>query len=95
MRCKLRQILYCLALVVCIISLLLGVSDSPAFSVGAGALPEPIVTGHSVEICLNSRDSEGGLNPGTATDQQISNILWAAGRAPLIGSSRNISVATA
>ncbi len=57
------------------------------------SLPEPVMTGQSVEICLNSRYSDH--DPvGTATDQQISNVLWAAGKAPIIGSFRNIYVAT-
>ncbi|MCJ7516209.1 MAG: nitroreductase family protein [Dehalococcoidia bacterium] len=56
-------------------------------------LPEPILTKKSVEICLNSRYSYH--NPtGTASDQQLSNILWAAGKAPLTGAFRNIYVAT-
>lgn len=57
------------------------------------SLPRPIPTGKSVETCLNSRYSEH--NPtGTASDQQLSNILWAAGKAPLTGAFRNIYVAT-
>ena len=59
----------------------------------AGPLPPPIVTGNSVEICLNSRYSIHSLS-GTATDQQISNIVWAAGKAPFTGSYRNIYVLT-
>jgi len=57
------------------------------------SLPEPIFTGKSVETCLNSRYSEH--NPtGTASDQQLSNILWAAGKVPMTGSFRDIYVAT-
>jgi nitroreductase len=57
------------------------------------SLPEPILTGQSVEICLNSRYSEH--NPvGTASDQQLGNVLWAAGKAPVTGTYRNIYVAT-
>jgi len=59
----------------------------------AGQLPSPIVTGNSVELCLNSRYSLHSLS-GTATDQQISNIVWAAGKAPFTGTYRNIYVAT-
>ena len=62
-------------------------------SIGAGPLPPPIVTGNSVEICLNSRYSQHSLS-GTATDQQISNIVWAAGKAPFTGTYRNIYVVT-
>jgi len=57
------------------------------------SLPEPILTKKSVEICLNSRYSYH--NPtGTASDQQLSNVLWAAGKAPITGSFRDIYVAT-
>ena len=57
------------------------------------SLPEPIFTGKSVELCLNSRYSEH--NPtGTASDQQLSNILWAAGKPPVTGAFRDIYVAT-
>ena len=61
--------------------------------IGIGPLPPPIVTGNSVEICLNSRYSLHSLS-GTATDQQISNIVWAAGKAPYTGTYRNIYVVT-
>jgi hypothetical protein len=57
------------------------------------SLPEPILTKKSVEICLNSRYSYH--NPtGTASDQQLSNVLWAAGKVPVTGSFRDIYVAT-
>lgn len=59
----------------------------------AGQLPLPIITENSVEICLNSRYSEHSLR-GTATDQQISNIVWAAGRVPFTGTHRDIYVLT-
>jgi hypothetical protein len=57
------------------------------------SLLEPIFTDKSVELCLNSRYSEH--NPtGTASDQQLSNILWAAGKPPVTGTFRDIYVAT-
>jgi hypothetical protein len=59
----------------------------------AEVLPEPIITGNSVELCLNSRYSDHSLT-GTATNQQIANILWAAGKAPVTGSYRDIYAAT-
>ena len=59
----------------------------------ADRLPTPIVTDNSVEVCLNSRYSQHSLG-GTANAQQISNILWAAGRAPIIGTHRDMLVAT-
>jgi len=60
---------------------------------GQEPLPKPIVTGNPVETCLNSRYSEHSLS-GTASKQQIANILWAAGRAPLTGAYRHIYVST-
>jgi hypothetical protein len=56
-------------------------------------LPEPIVAGNSVELCLNSRYSEHGLT-GTASNRQMANILWAAGKAPVTGTYRDIYLAT-
>jgi hypothetical protein len=56
------------------------------------ALPAPIQTGQSVELCLNSRYSEHGI-AGTATDQQLSNVLWAAAKSPVTGAFRKIYVA--
>ena len=64
-----------------------------AQNISAGQLPSPIITENSVEVCLNSRNSEHSLR-GTANAQQINNILWAAGAAPFTGTHRNIYVAT-
>ncbi len=65
-----------------------------AQGVTAGELPTPIVTKNAVEICLNSRYSQHTLSRTAAGAQQISNILWAAGRAPVVGTFRTIHVAT-
>jgi hypothetical protein len=65
-----------------------------AWAEQAGPLLPPIVTGHSTEICMNSRVSRHSGLAGTATDQQIANILWAAGRAPVVGSYRTIYLKT-
>jgi hypothetical protein len=65
-----------------------------AQGVGVGSLAAPIVTKNSVETCLNSRYSQHSLSKTAANAQQISNILWAAGRAPVTGTHRNIYVAT-
>jgi len=59
----------------------------------AGPLPAPIITGNSVELCLNSRYSEHNLT-GTAGALQLSYVLWGAGRAPVTGAYRDIYVAT-
>jgi len=57
------------------------------------SLPKPIPTKNSVELCLNSRYSSH--NPtGTASEQQLSSVLWAAGKVPVTGSFRDIYVAT-
>lgn len=42
---------------------------------------------------MNSRYSDHSLT-GTASHQQLSNVLWAAGRAPITGTYRDIYVAT-
>ncbi len=65
-----------------------------AFAEGPGPLPAPIVTGRSPETCLNSRLAYHSGLGGAATDQQISNVLWAAGRAPVVGSFRTIYLKT-
>ena len=65
----------------------------PNQTVAQDQLPEPIIAGNSVELCLNSRYSEHSLT-GTANNQQIANVLWAAGKAPVAGKYRNIYVAT-
>jgi len=61
--------------------------------VNSDPLPSPIVTDNSVEVCLNSRYSQHSLS-GTASDQQLSNIVWAAGRVPFTGTHRDIYVLT-
>jgi hypothetical protein len=65
-----------------------------AQGVAAGNLAAPIITKNPVETCLNSRYSQHSLSKTPATVQQISNILWAAGRAPVTGTYRDIYVAT-
>lgn len=59
-----------------------------------GPLPAPVDYGRSTALCLNSRKSEHSGLSGTASDQQISNVLWAAGRAPFVGSFRTIYART-
>ena len=65
----------------------------PPSSTQAEPLPQPIITSNSVELCLNSRYSEHSLT-GTASSQQMANILWAAGKAPVTGSYLNIYIST-
>jgi len=62
--------------------------------IDTGPLPSPMVTRNSVEVCLNSRYSLHTLSRTAASTQQISNVLWAAGRVPFTGSYRNIYLAT-
>jgi hypothetical protein len=57
-------------------------------------LPDPAVTGNSVELCLNSRVSDHGGWSGEAPDQWLSTVLWAAGEAPITGGYRDIHVTT-
>jgi len=61
--------------------------------IDADNLPSPIITENSVEVCLNSRYSQHSLR-GTANTQQISNIVWAAGKAPFTGTHRDIYLLT-
>lgn len=61
--------------------------------IDADNLPSPIITENSVETCLNSRYSQHSLS-GTANTQQISNIVWAAGKAPFTGTHRDIYLLT-
>ena len=65
-----------------------------AWAEGPGPLPPPIITGNSPEICMNSRVSRHSTLNGTASDQQIANVLWASGRAPVVGNNRTIYLKT-
>jgi hypothetical protein len=65
-----------------------------AQSARADALPPPVVTGNSLELCLNSRYSQHSLSKTAVSTQQLSNILWAAGKVPFTGSNRNIYAIT-
>jgi hypothetical protein len=58
------------------------------------ALPDPILTENSVELCLNSRVSYHDGYKGRASDHWLSNVLWAAGSAPITGDYRDIYVTT-
>ena len=76
-------------------ALLLGlVTTGHALAQGAvEPLPGPLATECSVEACLNSRCSAHGLS-GTADLQQIGHVLWATGKAPIVGAYRHVWVAT-
>ncbi len=78
---------------VAVVVLAVGTVVCHAQGIKAGPLPQPAVTRNSVELCLNSRYSQHSLR-GTASVQQLSNVLWAAGRMPVAGSHRDIYVAT-
>ncbi len=69
------------------------VQNSEAAITDANQLPAPLMTDNSVEICLNSRYSQHSLS-GSASSQQISNIIWAAAKVPLTGTHRDIYIAT-
>jgi hypothetical protein len=51
-----------------------------------------LTKGNSVELSLNSRVSYHKGYKGRASDQWMSNVLWAAGRAPTTGDHRNIFI---
>ena len=57
------------------------------------ALPDPQINTFSSEIVLNSRRSYHSGYSGILSDQILANILWAAAKAPMIGTSRTIYVA--
>ncbi len=78
---------------VTVVVLAMGAAACHGQGIKAGPLPQPIVTRNSVELCLNSRYSQHSLR-GVASVQQLSNVLWAAGRMPVTGSHRDIYVAT-
>ena len=61
---------------------------------GPGPLLVPVVNAVSTELCANSRLSyHGGWN-SAFSDQWLSNILWAAGKAPATSGPVTIYVAT-
>jgi hypothetical protein len=67
-----------------------GINISPRKS--GVSLPDPTHTGNSVELCLNSRVSYHEEWRGKAPDEWPAQVLWAAGRAPVTGSYRDIYV---
>lgn len=56
-------------------------------------LPPMQINTYSTEIVLNSRLSYHSGYSGTLSDQILANVLWACGKAPLIGNARTIYVA--
>ena len=56
-------------------------------------LPPPQINTFSSEIVLNSRRSYHSGYSGTLSDQILANVLWAASRAPKIGTNRVIYAA--
>ena len=57
------------------------------------ALPDPQVNTYSSEIILNSRRSYHSGYSGTLSDQILANALWAASKAPMVGTDRTIYIA--
>lgn len=57
-------------------------------------LNEQNFPGNSVELSLNSRVSYHEGYSGKAPDQWLSNVLWAAGRAPVTSDPMNIYITT-
>lgn len=98
MKCNNKKIWSILRLT-CVILFLCGLlipSASHAVAGGDIILPSPVVTGNSVEICLNSRQSVSEVTDlvTPANNQQLSNILWAVSKAPMLGPTRDIYVFT-
>lgn len=60
---------------------------------GQPTLPPMQINTFSSEIIMNSRRSYHGGYSGTLTDQILANALWAASRAPVIGTNRTIYAA--
>lgn len=56
-------------------------------------LPDPETNTYSSEIVLNTRRSYHGGYSGALPDQILANVLWAAAKAPVIGTNRIIYVA--
>jgi len=89
---KMQRRVFCKATALGISSLLTGSLSDKAYARHRGrlALLPPVTTGNSTEICLNSRASIHSGLTGIPSDQEISNVLWAAGRAPVYGQYRTI-----
>ncbi len=66
---------------------------SPSIFSESRTLPNPQLNTFSSEIVMNSRRSYHSGYSGTLSDQILANVLWAASRAPVIGSNRIIYVA--
>lgn len=82
-----------IAFVICVLYLKIS-SQSYALSPQNGrALPPVMVNTFSSEIVLNSRLSYHDGYSDTLSNQILANVLWAAARAPLLGSFRTIYVA--
>ncbi|MBW6519362.1 MAG: nitroreductase family protein [ANME-2 cluster archaeon] len=54
----------------------------------------PTSSGNSVELCLNSRVSYHDGYKGQASEKWLSNVIWAAGQAPITGDHRDIYITT-
>jgi MYXO-CTERM domain-containing protein len=55
----------------------------------------PVVHDFSVEAVLNTRLSYHSVGDAQLPDEVLANVLWAAGKAPMVGSTRRIFAATA
>jgi hypothetical protein len=65
----------------------------PVLFPDARALPPVQINTFSSEIVMNSRRSYHGSYSGALSDQILGNILWAASKAPMVGSNRIIYAA--
>ena len=56
--------------------------------------PVPLAHAFSVEAVLNSRQSYHSVGDDAVPEEVLANVLWAAGKAPMVGATRRIFVAT-
>ncbi len=81
-------------LLLCIALMAFAGLDIASVAQAQALLPPNFVADNSLEESLNSRTSGGSdhSTSGEATNQQISNVLWATGKAPVVGSYRNVYI---
>ncbi|MBN2530428.1 MAG: nitroreductase family protein [Deltaproteobacteria bacterium] len=63
-------------------------------SAAEGALAAPVYFGTPTETILNSRISYHSVGDSELPDTVLSNVLWAAAKAPVVGNQREIYIAT-
>ncbi len=93
MRMKMKNIFFVIIIFsICIIIIYYLNYDNNKKDLKIMKLPEPNITGHSIELSINSRISYHEGYKGHVSDQWLSNVLWAANLAPITGNYRDIYV---